>query len=34
MKSFAREEVKKAITPDNVGKAAGFVRGLLGGGKK
>ncbi len=34
MKSFAREEIKKAITPDNVGKAAGFVRGLLGGGGK
>jgi AsmA protein len=34
MKSLAKEEFKKAITPDNVGKAAGFVRGLLGGGKK
>jgi AsmA protein len=34
MKSFARDEIKRAITPDNVGKAAGFVRGLLGGGKK
>ena len=34
MKSFAKEELKRAVTPDNVGKAAGFVRGLLGGDKK
>jgi AsmA protein len=34
MKSLAREELKKVVTPDNVGKAAGFVRGLLGGAKK
>jgi hypothetical protein len=34
MKSLAKEEIKRVVTPDNVGKAAGFVRGLLGGGKK
>ena len=34
MKSLAKEELKRVVTPDNVGKAAGFVRGLLGGGKK
>jgi AsmA protein len=33
MKSLAREELKN-VTGDSVGKAAGFVRGLLGGGKK
>ena len=34
MKSLAKEELKRVVTPDNVGKAAGFVRGLLGGAKK
>jgi hypothetical protein len=34
MKSFAKGELKKAVTPENVGKAAGFIRGLLGGDKK